>query len=57
MTIEERIQFHMKYKEEWQIKAEQLKKQLNNANQKIIHHWAAIQNLAIKKSKLKKEYL
>jgi len=57
MSIEDRIQFYLDHKTRWENEKEMLENKLDIANRKIISHWTAIQNLAVKKSKLKKEYL
>ena len=57
MEIDDRIKYHYQQKQKWEDKKEKIADQLNDCNEKIIFHWTAVQNLAIKKTTPKKEYM
>lgn len=55
MNINERILFHEEQREKLHDEKEDICNRLNRVNEKLIYHWAAIQNLVKKKVKPKKE--
>ena len=57
MEIYDRIEYHYQQKQKWEDKKEKIADQLNECNEKIIFHWTAVQNLAMKKTTPKKEYM
>ena len=48
MTIEDRIITHEKLLRKWNDEKDLVETKLNHINEKIIYHWAAIQNLNLK---------
>lgn len=51
MTIDERIAYHEIEQRKRHDEKAKLEFELNKVNEKIIYHWAAIQNLTKKKTK------